>query len=249
MVDFNKLRQKMREDQQKTPDQLARERADERLRVENEYKKRDDQLLVELDRLIKDSRLNQWERGFVRDMHSALRSQQGAYLTDAQIAKIHALNTQYAEDTSPVLNCDMRKEAENLLAAHTGQHVVIVEQDRVELYAAEINEILALVGHSLDTCVVTNESSLYDFSTCYPESEEPEEPVDMSRMSRQDQWQWHVEHWDEWIRQKWMDTYPDIPFGQHFTDSYLVSLAERLREMRDRHAEKTAGANAAERPN
>lgn len=248
MVDFKKL---LQEHKERTPEEREQKRTALWAGAEAEYKARDALLMDEVTRLSKDSRLNTWERDFIRDMERWLDRPEGAFFTDAQIAKIHALNTQYPEKVVLKGKDAIQKDIVALFQDQGDQDgqeserkVIFVEDDEVERYASEINEILALVGYHLDTCMITNESNLYDFSTCYPESEQPGEecePKDLDRRTPQEYLQWHREQWDSWIKNKWADTFLDVPFGDDFRETTLVHMAERLRESRDRNARERAG--------
>lgn len=103
--------------------------------------------------------------------------------------------------------------------------ITIAEQDLVESYQKEINEILEFLGLDPADCLVTDESSIHDFSTCYPEAECPVEACGSYGEE--------VDRWDAWLEQSWPRRFPGVALGQTHRESYLVSLAARIRESRN----------------
>lgn len=241
MLDFNRLNKKMNEDNQKSDEQRAQERAEEWARISAEYAARDALLADHLDRLSKDSRLGKWERDFVRDMRSAVKYKRD--FTDAQMDKINELNARYAPTDVMSGGLAMKQEAVDILRKSTGRQVTVAEQDVVEQYAAEIDELLHIVGHSLESCMITDESSIYDFCTCYPEDEEPLDdamPENVQALPRKEQWLWHVDQWHEWLHKKLAESYAGISLDKTPKDDYLINMAKNLRDMRDEYAYRLA---------
>lgn len=104
------------------------------------------------------------------------------------------------------------------------QKFTIAEQDLVDIYRPEIREILAFLGMDLEECLVTDESSISDFSLCYPASEEPADSLD-SYMDA-------VNRWDAWLEQAWPRHFPNVKLGTTHTEHLLVNIAARIRESR-----------------
>ena len=105
----------------------------------------------------------------------------------------------------------------------TPKKIIIAEQDLVETYEKEIDEILEFLGLDPTECMVTDESSIFDFSTCYPESDEP---VDDCATYADE-----VRRWKIWLEQSWSRRFPQVTLGSG-KDRYLVRIAMRIRESR-----------------
>lgn len=52
---------------------------------------------------------------------------------------------------------------------------IVTEQDLTEIYRQEIGEILEFLGLDMDACLITDASSIDDFSTWYPELAQPKD--------------------------------------------------------------------------
>jgi hypothetical protein len=100
--------------------------------------------------------------------------------------------------------------------------IVIAEQDLVYVYQEEIGEILDFLGLDPAEVLITDESSIYDFSTCYPEAEEPAEDCESYKEE--------VKRWDEWVEKTWYRRFPGVSPGK---DRFLVRIAARIRESRN----------------
>lgn len=103
--------------------------------------------------------------------------------------------------------------------------ITIAEQDLTEAYQREIGEILEFLGLDIAECLITDESSIHDFSTCYPEAECPAEACGSYREEH--------DRWDAWLEQSWPRRFPCVALGQTHRESYLVNLAARIRESRN----------------
>lgn len=103
--------------------------------------------------------------------------------------------------------------------------ITIAEQDLAEVYQQEIGEILEFLGLGIAECLITDESSIHDFSTYYPEAECPAEACG-SYMEE-------LDRWDAWLEQSWTRRFPGVVLGRSHTESILVSLAARIRESRN----------------
>ncbi|MHB1705862.1 MAG: hypothetical protein ACYCSH_07410 [Acidithiobacillus sp.] len=103
--------------------------------------------------------------------------------------------------------------------------IEIAEQDLAEVFQKEIDEILEFLGRDPAECLITDESSILDFATCYPEGEEPEED---SALTYQD----CVDQWKAWLETAWSKRFPGVLLGVG-KDRYLVNLAARIRESRN----------------
>ena len=104
--------------------------------------------------------------------------------------------------------------------------ITIAEQDLTEAYQREISEILEFLGQNIAECLITDESSIYDFSICYPEDEYPKD--DDTRRTYQEA----VDAWKSWLETAWPKHFTGVPLGVG-KDRYLVSLAARIRESRN----------------
>jgi hypothetical protein len=102
--------------------------------------------------------------------------------------------------------------------------ITSADQDLTETYQQEIGEILEFLGQDIEECLITDESSIYDFSTCYPEAECPVEACG-SYME--------VDRWDAWLERAWHQRFPCVALGQTHTESRLVNLAARIRNSRN----------------
>ncbi len=103
--------------------------------------------------------------------------------------------------------------------------ITIAEQDLTESYQQEIGEILEFLGQDIEECLITDESRIYDFSTCYPEAECPAQACGSYGEE--------VDRWDAWLEQSWPRRFPGVALGRSHRESYLVSLAARIRECRN----------------
>ncbi len=103
--------------------------------------------------------------------------------------------------------------------------ITIAEQDLVESYQKEINEILEFLGLDPADCLITDESSIYDFSTRYPEAECPAKACGSYGEE--------VDRWDAWLEESWPRRFPGVALGRSHRECYLVSLAARIRESRN----------------
>lgn len=101
----------------------------------------------------------------------------------------------------------------------------IAEQDLTEIYRQEIDEILLFLGLDPAEVLVTDESSIDDFSTCYPENEIL---ADSSASYGE-----AVDQWETWLEQSWPNRFPGVALGRTHTESLLVNLAARIRESRN----------------
>ena len=104
--------------------------------------------------------------------------------------------------------------------------IIIAEQDLTEVYQQEIGEILEFLGLDIAECLITDESSIHDFSTSYPETEYPE--GDYTRETYQEA----VDAWKSWLETAWPKHFPGVPLGVG-KERYLVSLAAKIRESRN----------------
>ena len=105
----------------------------------------------------------------------------------------------------------------------TPKKIVFADQDLVEVYQSEVNEILEFLGLDPAECLVTDESSLTDFSTCYPDDEEP----DGACASYADE----IGRWRDWLERSWPRLFPGVALGVG-KERYLVRIAARIRESR-----------------
>lgn len=103
--------------------------------------------------------------------------------------------------------------------------ITIAEQDLTEVYQQEIGEILGFLGQDIEKCLITDESRIYDFSTCYPEAECPAQACGSYGEE--------VDRWDAWLERVWHQRFPGVALGQTHTESLLVNLAARIRESRN----------------
>ena len=103
--------------------------------------------------------------------------------------------------------------------------IIIAEQGLTEAYQQEIGEILEFLGLDIAECLITDESGIHDFSTCYPEAECPAEACG-SYIEE-------LDRWDAWLERSWPRRFPGVVFGRSHTESILVSLAARIRESRN----------------
>jgi glutathione S-transferase len=109
-------------------------------------------------------------------------------------------------------------------------HFTLAERDAAEAYSKEIAEMLAVLGMEADDYLVSDESTLADFSTCCPESVDLE-PGGMIRSTKDLR-----DRWEAWALQEYPRRFPDMPFEADFLHLPLVTLARRLRESREVHS-------------
>ncbi len=103
----------------------------------------------------------------------------------------------------------------------------LASRDQTEEFAPEIAEMLAVLGMEPEDYLVTDESVLADFSTCYPESATEGD-------DRGSSWESMRNRWKLWARQEFPRRFPQMFFEEGFLYRPLVVLARRLRESRER---------------
>jgi len=107
-------------------------------------------------------------------------------------------------------------------------HITFADRDLAEEYSVEIAEILSVLGMDPDSYIVSDESSLIDFSTCCPEH------VDLEADSKAGSWKDLRDRWEMWAKQEFPRWFPELYFSDNFLRTPLVVLASQLRESRSR---------------
>lgn len=110
MVDFKKLRE---ERASLSNEEREKKRAELWSQLEYKCKADDEKILDTVSRLTDDSRLNEWEKGFIQNIRKQLDKPERLFLTDTQVAKVHAIDAQYPameNHTDVIMNKNTSKD-------------------------------------------------------------------------------------------------------------------------------------------